>query len=70
MTEETTTGVHRLYEVTSLGHLFDSGEWLKGAEKNASGVAFGLAGDVQAVVIAVDEVDIGMARGAEKDGVA
>ena len=58
------------FEVTGLGHLFDSAKRFQGAEEDASGATFGLAGDVEAVVIAVNEVDVGMAGSAEEDGVA
>src|SRR5205807_70615 len=42
----------------------------EGAEQDTSGFAFGFAGDVETVVIAVDEVDVGVAGKSEEDGVA
>ena len=50
------------------GHCVDAGERLEGAKEDAAGFAVWLAGDVEAIVIAVDEVDIGVARRAEKNG--
>ncbi len=58
------------FEAAGPGHYFDAGERFEGAEKNAAGAALGFAGDVEAVVIAVDEVDVGVAGGAEEDGIA
>ena len=58
------------FEVTRLGHFFDSAERFQSAKENASGATFGLAGDIETVVIAVDEVDISVAGRAEEDGVA
>jgi len=42
-------------------HFFDTGEGLEGTEKNGSCLAFGLAGYIQAVMVAVDEIDVGVA---------
>jgi hypothetical protein len=50
------------------GHLVDAGERLEGAKEDAAGFAIRLAGDVEAIVIAVDEVNVGVARRAEKNG--
>ena len=57
-------------EAASLGHFFYAGERFEGAEQDASGAAFGFAGDVEAVVVAVDEIDVGVAGWAEEDGIA
>ena len=54
----------------SVGHLFDAKERFEGAKEYAAGFAFALAGDVQAVVIAVDEVNVGVAGRAEEHGIA
>ncbi len=53
-----------------LRHFWDAYERLEGADQNASGFAFGLTRDVQAVMIAVDEVDVGMTGRPEEHGVA
>jgi hypothetical protein len=52
------------------GDSVDAEERFKGAEKNTSGLAFALTGDIQAVVIAVDEINVSVAGRAEEDGVA
>lgn len=52
------------------GHLIEAGERLEGADKDAAGLAFGFAGDVEAEVFSVDGVDVGVAGAAEEDGVA
>jgi hypothetical protein len=48
-------------------HLFDADERFEGAEKNASGLPVALTRHVQAIVSAVDEVNIGVARRSEQD---
>ncbi len=48
------------------GHRFDSGERLESPEENASGLPFGLTGNIQAVMIAVDEVHVDVAGRAEQ----
>ena len=45
---------------------FDAGERFQGAQQNGSGLAFGFAGDVEAVVISVDEVNVGVTRWSEQ----
>ncbi len=57
-------------EAAQGGHGFDSADGFEGAEENASGMAGRLATDVGAVVISVDEIDVGVAGRAEEDGVA
>ena len=51
-------------------HFFDSRERFERTKEDASGFALGFAGNVQAVVVSVDEVDVGVARRPEEDGVA
>jgi len=58
------------FDAASLGHFVDAGERFEGAEENAAGAAFGFAGNVEAVVGAVNEVNVGMAGRAEQDGIA
>lgn len=66
--EQTRSGVGgQLAQARHGGKSFDG---LEGADKNAARTSFGLAGDVQAVVHSVDEVDVGDAGGAEEDSVA
>jgi hypothetical protein len=57
-------------EATGLGHFFYAGERFQGAEQDASGLAIGFAGDVEAVVSAIDEIDVGVAGWAEEHGIA
>jgi hypothetical protein len=52
------------------GHFFDSRERLHRTEENASGFSFGLAGYVEAVMISVNEVDVGVTGRAEQNSVA
>ncbi len=51
-------------------HGGDSGERFKGAEKNASGLALGLAGNIQAVMIAVDEIHVSVPGRSEDHGIS
>ena len=51
-------------------HLLDSRQRLGCTEQYTSGLAFGFAGDVQAIVIPVNEVDICVAWRAEEHGIA
>src|SRR2546423_15438622 len=53
-----------------LGHWFDAGDWLQGTNKDAPSVSFGKAGDIQAIVDAIDEINIGVSGRAEEDLVA
>ena len=55
------------FDAAGLGHFLHAGERFEGAEQNASGTAFGLAGDIEAVVVAVDEVNVGVARRPEQN---
>jgi len=57
-------------ETTEGGHGLEAADGLDGAQKDASGVVRGLATDVGAVMIAVDEIDVGVAGRPEEDGVA
>ena len=43
---------------------------VESAEEDTAGFAFGLAGDIQTIVIAVDKVDVGEAGRSEEDCVA
>ncbi len=52
------------------GHFFDARERFEGANQNAASLAFGFAGDVETVMIAVDEIHVSLTRRAEQDGVA
>ena len=45
-------------------------ERLQGTEKDASGLSLGFAGDVQAVVVSVNEINIGVTGRAEQYGIA
>src|SRR5271165_1636428 len=56
------------FEATVLGHFFHAGERFEGTEQNASGLAGGFAGDVETVVISVNEVDVGVAGWTEDHG--
>src|SRR5271165_548821 len=51
-------------------HLLDPGQRLDGAEEHAARLALRLTGNVQAVVIAVDEVDVGVSGRPKQHGVA
>ena len=53
-----------------LRHFGDASDRFQGAEEHATGASVGLAGDVQAVVISINEVDVRIARRAKQDGVA
>ncbi len=57
-------------EAAEAGHGFEAGDGLEGADEDSSGLAVGLAGEVEAVVHAVDEVDVGEAGRAEEYRVA
>jgi hypothetical protein len=63
-------GVASYGVASSFGHPVNAGERFEGADQDASGLAFGFAGDIEAVVIAIDEIDIGVTGRAEEDGVA
>jgi len=51
-----------------VGHFVDAGERLEGADQDGASFAFGLTGDIEAIVIAVDEVDVGVPGRSEKNG--
>jgi hypothetical protein len=57
-------------QVSGASHFFYTVNGFEGAEENASAFTFRIAGDVQAVVTAVDEINVGVAGRAEEDGVA
>lgn len=54
-------------DAASLGHFCDSDKRFKSANENATGLAFRFAGDVEAIVIAVDEINVGEAGRSEED---
>lgn len=56
--------------MASGGHLLDAGKWFEGAEKDAPRTSHGLAGNIQAIVIAIDEVNVGVAGWSENHGVS
>ena len=51
-------------------HFCNTRERFEGAEKYRTCLLLSFTGDVQAVVIAVDEIDVGVARGAKEDCIA
>jgi len=57
-------------EFAEAGHGGEAFDGLEGADEDAAGMSLGLAGDIQAVVHPVDEVDVGESWRAEEDGVA
>jgi len=58
------------FDATVPGHFVYAGERFEGAEQNASGFACGFAGHVEAVVIPVNEVDVGVTGWSEEHGSA
>ena len=59
----------RQVEVAEASHVGESDKGFEGAEEDASGLTIAEAGDVEAEVISVDEVDVDVAGRSEKDGV-
>ena len=57
-------------DISGQRHLLDPGDWLEGAEQHASGFSVGQAGDVEKIMIAVDEVNVSKAGRPEEDEVA
>ena len=51
-------------------HCSSARQRLQGAEKDASSLSLGFAGDVEAVVVAVNEINIGVTGRAEQYGIA
>ena len=51
-------------------HCLLTGNWIESANEDAACVADGFAGDIEAVVDSIDEVDVGVAGGSEDDFVA
>lgn len=66
--EETRSGAG--IEIAIASHGGEAGERLESAEENAASDAVGQAGDIEAIVVAVDEVNVSDARRTEEDGVA
>jgi hypothetical protein len=54
-------------KAAEVGHGFEAVEGIEGADEDSSGFAGTMRGDVEAVVHAVDEVDIGVSGWAEED---
>jgi hypothetical protein len=63
-------GIVREGDTSEGSHRIHAGDRLQGAQKDASGLARVLAADVGAVMIAVDEIDIGVAGRAKEDSIA
>jgi len=57
-------GVER--DAAGFGHFIDSGERFEGAYQHGAGFTFRFAGNVEAIVIAIDEINVGVA-GRSKD---
>ena len=66
--EQARTGIGR--KVAAAGHGGESGDGFEGADEDAAGFAVRLAGDIEAVIHAIDEVNVGMAGRAEEDSIA
>jgi hypothetical protein len=58
------------FETAGLRHFLDSGERFQSTKQDASRQALRLAGHVQTIVIAIDEVHIGMTGRTKYDGIA
>jgi hypothetical protein len=54
-------------DISGASHLLDAQQGFEGAEENRARFPFALTGDVQAVVIAVDEINVGKAGRSEQD---
>jgi hypothetical protein len=50
------------FKAAGLSHFLDPGERFQGTKQDASRQALRLAGHIQAIVIAIDEVHVGMTR--------
>jgi len=75
LAEAAGTGAEQLWvcggwEAAEARHGLEPFDGLEGADEHAAGLAGWLAGEVQAVVHAVDEIDVGEAGRTEEDGVA
>ena len=57
-------------DVSSSRHFFNALKRLDGAEKNSPGLAFAITRYVEAIVIAVDEINVGVAGRSEENRVA
>ncbi len=53
----------------SAGHLLQAREGFESAKENTAGFAFRLTGNVEAIVVTVDEIDVSETRRAEKNGI-
>jgi hypothetical protein len=56
------------HDLSSAGHFIQALEGFECPEQNRSSFPFVFAGNVQTIVIAVNEIYVSMARGPEKDG--
>ena len=59
----------RWHDPSRFCHLLDARHWLQGAKENATGNSVGQAGNIQAVVIAIDEVHISVTGRTEQNGI-
>ena len=57
-------------KATVLGHCFKAGHWFERAEQDSACLAIRFAGDIEAEVLTVDGVDVGVAGWTEQDGVS
>jgi hypothetical protein len=57
------------FDVSRERHLLDSGNWFECAEQNSAGLSIGQAGDVEAIMIAIDEINVREAWRSEEDEV-
>jgi hypothetical protein len=57
-------------EAAIAGHRFEAGDRFECAEEDSARLAIGLTGNVEAEILAVNGVNVRVARGAEEDGVA
>lgn len=57
-------------KAAEIGHGFEAVDWIEGSDEDSTGVAGKMRGDVEAVVHAVDEVDIDVSGWAEENCVA
>lgn len=54
----------------STGHLSDSLDRFDGAKKNTAGFAVRFAGNIEAIVVTINEIDVGETRRTEENGIA
>ncbi len=56
------------FDSSGASHFYQANQRFESAEKDGAGLAFPLARNVEAIVIAVDEINVGVAGRAEQDG--